>query len=202
MKGSLTGSGIELKKRVSHNSGRACKLKIFHPTESRFQSVVNFNNYRLLKRSQNYNEKMATKTRKYVKRMEKFMKTYRIDNKDSTKEFRFLDQFKRAYEPDEVSGGMSLLVMSIFIKGGKELISKARMTSWGDALGERPLLKVEEEQITIYFKIVNYLLKSYATERNIAEATLEIALLKNAPNGTSVQFADVLRTKFVCCGNA
>lgn len=48
---------------------------------------------------------------------------------------------------------------------------------------------------------MNYLLTSYATNSNIVKAASEIATLRKVTNETSVQFADVLRTKVVQCEN-
>lgn len=44
-----------------------------------------------------------------------------------------------------------------------------------DRMGEYPLSKVETEQITTVVEVVNYLLKLYATDCNIAKASLNIA---------------------------
>lgn len=83
------------------------------------------------------------------------------------------------------------------IKDGLASILTARMSPWGDAKGKYPLLQVDEKQITTYFEAVNYLLKFYAMDHNIAKAISDISLLKTASNEISVQFADVLKMKVV-----
>lgn len=47
------------------------------------------------------------------------------------------------------------------------------MTPQGDAQGKYLLPKIGEKQFTTYIETVNYLLKSFATNSNIAKATFE-----------------------------
>lgn len=45
------------------------------------------------------------------------------------------------------------------------------------------------------------LLKSYVIDSNIAKATIEITLRRKTSKDTSVQFANILRTNVISCGN-
>lgn len=63
------------------------------------------------------------------------------------------------------------------------------------------LPSIGEEQIPTYVEAVNNLLKSYAADSNIAKATSDVACLKKTSMEALVQFADLLRSKVVHCGN-
>lgn len=53
--------------------------------------------------------------------------------------------------------------------------------------------KTGEEQIFTSVEAVDFLLKAYATDSNIAQTTSDIACVKKSSVETSVQFADVHR---------
>lgn len=170
--------------------------------KSHFQTFFNYNNYRLLDRSQTCNRKMTDKKGKYVKRMETFMNTYKFDENGYFTVLRFLVQFNRACDSNKVSEGIALWVVSNLMKDGPASSHTARMTSLQDAQGEYPLFKVEEELIKTYGEAMSYALKSDETDSNIANANLKIVSLRKASNEIAVQFPDVLRTKVVRCENA
>lgn len=54
----------------------------------------------------------------------------------------------------------------------------------------------------MYVEDVNFLLKLYATDPNIAKETFEVAAPRQTTMETSIHYADVLCTKEVCCENA
>lgn len=62
--------------------------------------------------------------------------------------------------------------------------------------------KKGDDKIGTYVEAVNNLLKSNATNANIAKATSEIGRLSEMRNESAVQFADAVRLKAVRCGNA
>lgn len=68
----------------------ASKFKVIHATNIHIQHVFNYNNCRLLNRSQTYDGKMAAKKIKYVKRMKASMKACKVDDKDHIMVLRFI----------------------------------------------------------------------------------------------------------------
>lgn len=92
--------------------------------------------------------------------------------------------------------------MPTFMEDGPVSSLTVRMAPRGDGNHAIPLPKASGEQISTYVEVVNYLLKAYPTDANIAEATSEVASLKKAHLKTSVHFANVLPAKVVRGGNA
>lgn len=92
---------------------------------------------------------------------------------------------------------MALCTMPTSIKLEPASSLTVRRTLHKDEGTTHKMPKTGEDHISTYVRAVNFLLKSYATDSNIAKATSNIACLKNASMYTSVQFADVLRSKVV-----
>lgn len=61
--------------------------------------------------------------------------------------------------------------------------------------------EASEEQNSTFVEAVNSLLKLYATDSNMASATLKIAVLRKTSMKTPVQLVYVLRIKVARCGN-
>lgn len=130
------------------------------------------------------------------------MKTRKFEGKGPMKILRFLAQLKRVCDLSGVSQGIRLSIMPTFMKVGPVSSPVVWLNRYNYNNTSHRLPKAKEEQIFTYVKAVNFQLKSYATDSKIPKAILEIAAFKKIPIETSVQFADVLRTKVVCCGNA
>lgn len=96
---------------------------------------------------------------------------------------------------------MALRFIPTFVKDGPVSSLTVRVTPCKVDGTTHRLPMAGEEQIFMYVEAVNSLLKSYATDFNLARATSEVASLKTTPKETSVQFADVFPTKRVCCRN-
>lgn len=86
------------------------------------------------------------------------------------------------------------------MKDGPASSFAIQLTPRGDSALYLP--KTDRKQISSYVEAVNYLLKSYATDANIAKASPKEVNLRKAPPETSVQFSDVLRSKDIRCANA
>lgn len=55
--------------------------------------------------------------------------------------------------------------------------------------------------MSTFVKATNFFPISHAKNQNIAKATSNVAFLKTIPSETSVQFADVFRSKVARCRN-
>lgn len=82
---------------------------------------------------------------------------------------------------------------SIF-ENGPGLSLTVRTISYEDDETAKRQSKAGGEQISTYVKAICFLLKSYATNSNVAKARSETAALQKTSMKTSVLFADVLRT--------
>lgn len=92
--------------------------------------------------------------------------------------------------------------MPIFMKDGPVSCLTIWITAYEDVGTTHRLLNAGKEQIYTYVEAVNFILKSYTTDSNIVTVASKIAALSTALMETSVQFADVLCTKVVRCGDA
>lgn len=97
---------------------------------------------------------------------------------------------------------MAIWMVQTFTKDKQASRLAVQMVPYQDDETTHRLTKAGEEQITTYIEAATFLLTSYTTHTNIAQKLLKIAALEKLPRETSVHFADVLRTKAVCCGNA
>lgn len=178
---------------MSSDAGyRTPNLEARHATDSDFQNVVNHKTSCLLDKSQIYNGKMTGRTSKYAKCMETLIKTYRFDEKNPIKIFRFLTQFKRACKSNKVSENTALWSMQTLIKDGPVYNFTVGLTSHEDIRTTHRLPKKGEKQIFTYAESGNILLKFYATNSNIAKSTSEIVCLRKTTMKISAQFVDVI----------
>lgn len=187
---------------VNDTRDRAPTLMVLHTTDSDFKNVVAYKTYCHRVRSQTYNEKMAACTCKYTTRTETLMKVYKFDDRNSIRPLRVFAQFKRACDSNGVSENMALCIMLKFSKDRLASSLTARTTLVKDKGVSARLPKAGEEQKSTYVEVVNYLLKSYATDSNIAKATSNKARLKKTWFETSKQFGGLLRSKVSRCGKA
>lgn len=162
---------------TSDAEDRSPKLKVLHANDSHSQNVVNYKLFHLLEKLQTYNEKMAVRAGTYATRMETLMKTYRFDGNDLITILRFLAQFERARDSNRVSEDTTLWNVTAFMKDVPTSCLTVRMTPSKEDAATHRLPKTSEERISTYVKAGNFLLKSYATDFNIAEATPDIACL-------------------------
>lgn len=70
------------------------KLFVLHVMKIHFRNIMNYQTYRPVNKSQQYNGKLATHKGKYVKRMESMMMPCMFDDCDPITILRSLDQFK------------------------------------------------------------------------------------------------------------
>lgn len=81
---------------------------ILHATDSYFQTIFNYNNYKLHDRVQIYDKKIALKRAKYIKRMEMLMQAYAFVEKNLIRLLRLLPQIKGPGDSNEISERMAL----------------------------------------------------------------------------------------------
>lgn len=74
LKDFLVRLDVAIKRKEFDDGNTASELNAIYAMDSRFLCVVNYNNYGLIDRLQNYNAKMAAKSGKYVKRVETLIK--------------------------------------------------------------------------------------------------------------------------------
>lgn len=68
--------------------------------------------------SQRYNEKLAARIGKYVKRMQRMIKPFMLDNSNSTMILNFLDLFKRSCDFNKMLGRNAAVNTSNITKKG------------------------------------------------------------------------------------
>lgn len=119
------------------------------------------------------------------------MNAYKLNEKNLLTALRFLAHFKRACDISEVSKGMALLEILIFVNKSSSLSLIVSITPRKDETGAFLLPDAGKLQNKSYSEAMSSLLKSYATDSKIAKTTLEIASIREASNETLAQFDDV-----------
>lgn len=145
---------------------------------------------------------MAARTGKYAKLMKALMKAYKFDDKDTITTLCFQAQLKRGCDCSKVSEDIVFWIMPSFKKNKLASSLTVRMTLHMEDAATHRLPKACKELIFTYLEALNFLSKFYVTDFNIAKATSDLTCLRNASMVTSVQFAGVLRSMVIRCGNA
>lgn len=81
----------------------APRLSVLQWVNVTFAGALDYNSYRLHHRFLKYNGKMATRTAKIVRCMEKIMKAYQIKELDPETMLFFLRQLERACDYNQIS---------------------------------------------------------------------------------------------------
>lgn len=112
-------------KRSSESSTTSCdaeerspSLKVLQARNSHSYSSITYKTYRLFDRSHTYNKKMAVRTGKHGKRMEKLMKEYKICDKILITTLCFLAQVTRAYDSNGAFERIAICILPTFLENG------------------------------------------------------------------------------------
>lgn len=97
------------------------------------------------------------------------MKVYRLNVKNSITVMHFSAQFKKTCDSIGVSEGKALWTMPTFMKGKTAYSSTVLMNPYKDDETVHRLAMADNEQPCTYMEADDFLLKSYATDSNIAK---------------------------------
>lgn len=143
--------------------------------------------YRLVNKSQQYKDKLAAWTGKYVKGRESMVMPCVFEDRDPITIIRFLDQFQRSCDASGMSEEMEQWVLPSSKKEGQNASFRNLIVFIGDSRDAHAGSRAGDDKIGIYIKAGKHLLKSFATNGNVAKASSEISRLWKISIESAVQ---------------
>ena len=167
-------------------------LKPLRPTNELYTEACDFNSYRL----QNQNARYTAKDRKRMNRFRKDMiiqmRPHVFDGKSPIAVMNFLSEFVEACDVNEVHEGAARWLFQFYIVGtAKEQFKR-------HAHGKKKGAKMVK--LTTYCAVVQYFLRTYATDEVIARAHEEVSLFKQG-SLKEEEFSQQLLDRAAKCGN-
>lgn len=109
----------------------------------------------------------------------------------------FLTRFKDACNHNSIHEGVAVWLLQYFVNGTAPDNLQARLQTSTSMIVDS---HEETDVLKTYPEVVNYLLKAYATDEEIATAYAEVISCKQETNKTETEFAEQGRTKARRCG--
>ena len=137
---------------------------LIRPVNLLFRKALDYRTYRLSDRSQHYDRVVAKKVAKMAKMMEVQLRSHFFDATDPISILAFLPQFKTACDTNGVHEGAETWLFQFFIKSPAKAALVARIRAPNKAKAKHGR---KDGILTSYVQVVNYLLRSYATDEVI-----------------------------------
>ena len=171
-------------------------LRKIRPLNDLFRRVMDFRKYRLKNRSGRYDPKIAKTVTKVGKLMSLQMKGASFSGDDPITVLRFLSRFRGACDQNGLHEGAALWCFQFFLTGSALARVQSRLLGESGAVdGHR------DEVLSSYPEVVNYLLRTYATDEIIAEAYSEVTNYIQSTGMSEMEYGDRLWRKALRCGN-
>jgi len=130
-----------------------------------------------------------------TRRMEVQLKSQIFDPMDPITILSFLPAFKTACDSNGIHEGAAMWLFQFFVKKTAKAALSARTTTVSASGG-----KTKASQLTSYPAVVQFLLRTYATDEVIAEADAEISRYRQPDRMSPQDYAHNLWTKALKCG--
>ena len=160
-----------------------------------YAKALDYKTYRLNDRSTHYSHRVAGKISKWITRMKVQLGQKQFDPADPVSILSYLSTFKTACDSIGVHEGAAVWLFSAYMKEP----AKAALTMRIESNVKKS--KPSKGQLRTYSEIVNYLLKTYASDDVIAEAEEGLRHFVQAPGMTELDFATKLTLKVLRCGH-
>ena len=170
-------------------------LKPVRPLNDLFAIAVDYRTYRLRNRSQKYVSSTAKNMGKYHKRLDVQMKNHSFSGDDPIAVLGFLSRFRNACDKNDISEGAALWCLQFYLTGTAHSILESRLTG-----GTMAVDVDRTEMIHSYKEAVNFFLKTYATDEEIALAYNEVTSFHQSTNMSETEFSQKLWSRALRCG--
>lgn len=169
-------------------------LKVIQPKNHLFSSAVDYRSYRLIKTSARYDDDVGNELRGMTKKVSVQIKDRKFTEKEPLGIISFLQDFKSACDACNIHEGAAMCIFKTFLTGSAEVAVKSRISLPSSSTQRH------EGALQSYSSIVNFLLKRYATDDNIAKLDSDIRSLRQG-SSTPTEFAQKLWTKSLVFGS-
>ena len=171
------------------------KLAIIRPTREIFAKAVNYKSYRLQNRTDTYTSATSSRVTKLEKKLKIQMGSHTFSGKDPITVLAFLARFRDACDKNDVAAGIAVWCFQYFLTGSARHLVASRLVGRTMATDAD-----QEDMLSTYDEVVNFLLHTYATEEEMIEAAEDVEHCIQSSNQNEQQYADALWEKALRCG--
>ena len=169
--------------------------RVIRPLNDLFTKAVNYKTYRLDRRSARYDSSVAWRVNRYRKKLDVQMKTHTFSGQDPIAVLGFLARFKMACDHNGISEGAAVWCFQFYLTGQAHALLQSRLH------GNTMAVDAEQrELLETYPEVVNYLLRTYATDEVISEAVGDVTSFRQSSNMTEEVYSNHLWDKALRCG--
>jgi len=169
-------------------------LKPLSTLNSLYKTSVDYRTYRLVNTSPAYNNAMGKKVYSYTRSLGSQLAHTKFDPSNGIGVLSFLSNFKRACDSIALHEGLAMWLIPHFVKGSTSQSLHSRITA-------SPPDVANPGKLTTYCQVVQYLLRTYATDDRISEAEMSLIHFTQGPNMSVEQYANSLQDMAEKYGN-
>ena len=142
---------------------------MIRPLNDLFTEAVDYRTFGLECRSARYDASIARRINRYRKKLEVQMKTHTFGGQDPIAMLEFLARFKMACDHNGVSEGAAVWCFQFYLTGQVHALLQSRLHGKTMAFDSEQRVLPET-----YAEVVNFLLRTYATDDVISEAVGDV----------------------------
>ena len=168
---------------------------MIRPLNDLFTEAVDYRTYRLESRSARYDASTVRRTNRYRKKLDVQMKTHTFRGQDPIAGIGFLARFKMACDHNVVSEGAAVGCFQFYLTVQTHALHQSRL--------HRNTMAVDAEQremLETYAEVVNFLLRTYATDKVISEAVGDVTSFCQSSNMMEEVYSNQLWDRALRCG--
>lgn len=180
-----------------HRRGRRTKkdlgdwLDVIHTVTTRFRRAVNYRMYQLANKWSKYNYTVSKNIIYMVKRMTGQMKPHTFDPFDPILIIGSLRNIKLACDTNGIHECAAIWLLHFFMKTSVSSALHSRLAS-NQKARTRVSSRAKTTTLSTYPQVVNSLLRTNATDENIADLEDAITTFSQPPGKTPAQYAEEL----------
>ena len=168
---------------------------MIRPLNDLFTKAVDYCIYRLENRSARYDASSARRINLYRKKLDVPMKTHTFGGQDPIAVLGFLVRFKMACDHNGVSEGAAVWCFQFYLTVQAHALLQSRLH------GNTMAVDAEQrELLETYAEVVNFLLRTYATDEVLSEAVDDVTSFRQSSNMTEEVYSNQLWGKALRCG--
>lgn len=166
------------------------RFRPWKPTDHRFHKACDYRTYRLENGRGRMDARTNRSTRKKVKDLEVTMTGHKFDGKDPIKVIGFLRRLKRDADRNDMSEGSLYLALPYMLRGEAQDAFEAAQDDGNS-----------RRNVKNWVTGCDWLLRTYATNANIADAMLDLSRTKQSAEEDETKYSTRLRNAVKRCGN-
>ena len=168
---------------------------MIRPINNLFTKAVNYKTYRLERRSARYDSTVARHINRYRKKLDVQMRSHTFSGQDPIAVLGFLARLKMACDHNGITEGAAVWCFQFYLTGQAHALLQSHLH------GNTMAVDVERrELLRAYPQVVNFLLRTYATDEVISEAVGDVTSFRQSSNMTEEVYSNHLWDMALRCG--